>query len=237
LALERLIIEKVLNTILIISSINLKKGEGRVPNISFNKLNELYFFILSEHQTFSMGLYDSQSLEDDFTIGYCMDGYDLCRYAFDENFFTGKPNPHHRAMKTTWNSFFHHVDGENIYALISPFTIIELLATIEERSNDESLSKLLTGKYSDVYDIIHEINKGLKKYEEIESEKQNVIKKLYIKMSEIKRVVKTLHEDDIFSQITKPLDNGKIKLFDPIAKEHIPPDKFDNILSGIQNIN
>ena len=91
-----------------------------MSEVSLRRLNEYYHWILSTYQSFTMCYYDTQTIGHGFTVGYGIDGYDLCRYLFPKEFFIGKPNPHHAAIASTWQSFFQDSDPSITFTFLSP---------------------------------------------------------------------------------------------------------------------
>lgn len=209
-------------------------GYMRFGKLNLKEVEDLNFWALSQYQSLSMCLNDAQAIADGQIIQYGMDGYDLCRYILPKGFYIGKPNPHHYAMKVSWQSYFDKCNSEITYATLSPFSILELLATIEERASDRTLSKVLREKYTTIDEVLNQINeiaKGIININDLPYKQRELIRKLYLSMRYKKTIARIVQNEDMFAQLKLLLNEGKIKLFDPIIKELAPHGYLENLLS------
>jgi hypothetical protein len=208
-------------------------------------LNNHYHWILSSNQSFNMCLYDIDTLREGCSIGYGIDGYDLCRYLFPSSFFRGKPNPHHEVIHSTWDAFFHQTDGETTFGIISPFTVLELLATVEEKTSGRNLPGLIGQNTAEIRQMLEELSKGIRTLDEIDPLQKEVIKTLNNLATMTKKARQIIREGKPFEKLEELLTQGRIRLLDPILGEVSPTTDLsallsynqDNLARGLQYLN
>jgi hypothetical protein len=197
-------------------------GEKMEKDItSFKDLQQMYYRILTFYQYFSMSHYDSHILHDGYRIAYGMDGYDLCNFIFPTEIYTGTYNPHHNATKATWYSFFQNCDGETTYAIISPFAVIELLATIRERKQDKKLVDGLLKEFPEIYKILDNILNNKQTEENIAKQPYYFIKQLYDNMVLSNTIETIATEKKPFKIIEELINKNKIKMFDHLIRNSV----------------
>jgi len=190
-----------------------------MPSISDLKtINSYYHLILSSYQSFSMALFDIDAIREGKSIGYGIDGYDLCRYLFPSSFFRGRPNPHHEVIRSTWDSFFRKSDGEVTFGVISPFAILELLATIEERASGRALYRYLGERASELSPILQELKKGMVDLEKLAPPHQRIIEYLYRLLRLTEGARRILYEGKAIDKLSTLLTQGKIKALDSMIR-------------------
>jgi len=194
-------------------------------------LNSHYHWILSSNQSFNMCLYDIDALRDGRSIGYGIDGYDLCRFLFPSSFFKGKPNPHHEIIHSTWNAFFHQTDGKMTFGIISPFTVLELLATVEEKTSEQNLPGLIGQNTAEIRQLLEELSKGIRTLDEIDPSQREVIKTLNNLATLTKKTRRIIREGKPFQKLAELLAQGRIKLLDPMLSEFISNSDLSALLS------
>jgi hypothetical protein len=194
-------------------------------------LNNYYHWMLSSYQSFSMCLYDIGYIERGNTIGYGIDGYDLCRFVFPISFFKDKPNPHHNAMCATWKAFFEESDGTTTFGIISPFAVIELLATIAETASGKELTDLIDIGGKDIRTLVKQIADKVVSFEEIEGKQKQTIQKLSSLVNATQNARDIIKRGEAFRVIENLLSQNKIKLLDFMIRKIKPQSSFPDLLS------
>lgn len=185
-------------------------------HIDLKTLNSYYHWLLNSYQSMSMSLYDAQSIYNGKTIGYGIDGYDLCRYLFPASFFKGNPNPHHSIIHSIWSNFFQSSDGVTVFGVISPFAILELLATIQEKASGKQLNGLLGKSSNEIRSLLIELAEGIRTLEDVSPKQKQVIETLVHLAGMTDKARRILQEGKAFEQLNSLLSSGKLKLLDPI---------------------
>lgn len=176
--------------------------------IDYVTLSKYHFLLLTSYQSFSMCLYDADAIYSGKSIGYGLDGYDLCRFIFPDSFFVNKPNPHHNQIKSTWESFFKMSDGKTTFGIISPFALLEILATIEERVNSKLL--LRANQFDGIRKLIQDLVKGIRELQEVSPEYQKTITSLYHLMKSTEGARKSVLEGGSFEKLKQLLASNKL---------------------------
>lgn len=176
--------------------------------IDYATLSKYHLLLLTSYQSFSMCLYDADAIYSGKSIGYGLDGYDLCRYIFPDSFFVNKPNPHHNQIKSTWESFFQMSDGKTTFGIISPFALLEILATIQERTNSKLL--LRANRFNGIRDLINDIAQGIRELQEVAPEYQKTITTLYHLMKSTEGARKAVLEGNSFEKLKQLLTSNKL---------------------------
>ena len=197
--------------------------------ITLKGVQDLYLWTLTQFQAFSMGLHDSKALSEDQILYYCMDGYDLTNYLFPAEFFTGIPNTYHGAIKSNWEHFFSRSVPDAAVAVLTPFSIYEMLSRIIETSSDNSLRTLLSERYVD--GILKDILNGDKKLSDIDCIDQNHIRKLYNAMLGSNIVSKLINEGEPFAKLKEGIDSKQILFFDQQFRNYANPDEISPLLT------
>jgi len=192
------------------------------------KLNQVHYELLSHCQAFTACKNDLDLICKGNKIGYCIDGYDLCRFILQPEFFIGRPNPHHYVMKSIWQGFFNYADGNVLFAVISPLAFIELLCTINDRINPSEVNAIIQ-KYPEIKNVIKRLADFTESFDSLKLSEQNIIYKLNAMLDASKNVMKNVIREGKFFNLNELISDNKLQTLDKIMKgnsEYINFDEF-----------
>lgn len=188
--------------------------------ISLNKALEIYHWALSAHQTFTMCHNDSISIKDGKRVAYVIDGYDLTRYIFPKELFRGKPNPHHDAIKLSWDTFFSESTADLAYAVLSPFALIEILATIKENSySDKEFSEILQINKDEITFLEKILIQNINEINKDELTQKEIVKTLHSFISQTVKSQNIILRGDWFNKMNELKNKNQLELLDPLLKK------------------
>jgi len=214
-----------------------------MPEASLKDINNFYLFVLTSYQSFSMALYDIDSLLRGRQIIYGLDGYDFCRFVLPREFFIGKPNPHHQQIEKTWETFFRFSDGETTIAVVSPLAWLEFLATIDERSRGQHIERFLTRR---TLHLLEKLRKDDSMIENLSFQEKKVIQRLVEVVVAARETRQAILKGKAFTRLVDLMNNKKVRLLEEFMGELKSADKISalfeykhkaNVERGIRYLN